>query len=415
MHLAPGGARELTAPTTRRYTAPVDRSRYRSLFVAEARRTIADAQAALARDPVDGRALLRAFHTLNGMSATMGLGALVALAHALEDVCEASLAGSVPLDGGVRDLLRHALGRLEEQVAEVEAGQEPGEDAALVDAVRGHLAAAAHTGFRLLTPETPEEEEDVGDEPTADVAVDTLALVLGACARLRARTIGDPEAQAEITRVTDGVRLLHAELSALRGVPFATVVAPLRRRLRALCASIGRDAVLEIEGEQVRVEQDVLGQLQAALVHLLDNAVLHGVEPAAERGAKGPVGRIVLRAAREGDQVVVDLADDGRGLDAAGLQEVAGEPGADPVALALRPGLSTGQPAGAPAGRGEGLPAAAELVARLGGVLHVQSTPGLGTRVRVRVPLFGPLPSTPPATVAGDAGILPDAPPRGSS
>lgn len=410
----------------------MDRSRYRALFVAEARRTLAEGAAELRRleargaaappDDPSARELLRAFHTLKGMSATMGIGAIVSVAHALEDVCQAATTGSLVLDAPARALMRSALARMENQVDEVEAGTEPVEDAPLVDAVLRHLAAAAQTGFRLLgpveppaRPAIPADLELTDDEPTWDGPGDTFARVLAACASLKTRLAGDPQALAELQHVTQGVRALYCELAEARAVPFATVVPPLRRRLRALCGATGRDALLEVHGEDVRVDPAILGPLQAALVHLVHNAVLHGIEPAADRGAKGGVGHVSLRVEARVDHLSVEVEDDGRGLDAAALQAAAGEPGLDPVALALRPGLTTADAPGLASGRGEGLPAARGLVERLGGALDLSSTPGRGTRVHLRVPLY----EGPPGSVAPSAPfplLPPSVPlPRGTS
>lgn len=369
--------------------------RYRSLYVAEARRAVAEAAGALGRTPPELRATLRAFHTLEGMSATMGLGPVATLARALEDVCESVLSGATALEGA-RPLVEASLGRLEEQIAEVEAGLLPPYEEPLAAALRRYLVSAAQTGFRLLPPAEPHAERDPAGSPPR-VPTDRRASLLLACARLRARVQGDATAEADVDLLTAGVRAAHDELEAAQGVPFGALAAPLRRRLREVCGHTGRVARLQIRGGAVRLDPAVLAPLQAALVHLLDNAVAHGIEAADERGSKGPVGSVRLHVAQRGGSLVIALRDDGRGLDAARLREAARDPRGDPVALALTPGLSTCV-LGPVSGRGEGLPAAAALVRRLGGQLAVHSSPGHGTRVEISLPVgaAAPHPSLPP-------------------
>ncbi|MDP2312458.1 MAG: Hpt domain-containing protein [Pseudomonadota bacterium] len=368
----------------------MDRTRYRSLFVAEAHRAIATARAELTRatPPADPRVLLRCFHTLKGMSATMQLGAIAAMAHALEDVCDELLRGSLASDGPTTELIVEAIGHLHRQIDEVAGGNEPDLAAEMEHRLRGHLTANARTGFRLL----PEEEPtDSGWDPAGtEDAVAALAEMLSACQRLRDISGDNPTAEREIRRVEEAARRMYARLAELREVPFATVLPPLRRRLRALCKELGREARLDVQGEDLRVDPEVLGPLQAALVHLLHNAMAHGIERPEDRGAKGRIGNVTIVVERVGRRLRVRFADDGQGLDVARLRAVAREPNGDPVELALRPGLTTFEQPGPVAGRGHGLPAVLHLVARLGGRLELESSRA-GTRLNIEVPLHAEL------------------------
>jgi len=360
------------------------------LFLSEARRALAEADAELAeRDDADPRELLRAFHTLKGMSATMEHGALVAIAHALEDVCEVFARDGRPLDVATIALLVDAVGHLRAQLAEVESGREPPDAEALERRIRRHLSERAHTGFRLLVEEDPTPPPADVDSAGEDAAA-ALADMLAACRRLRELADDTPAVAAEIHRLEAGARRMYHRLAELREVPFETVLPPLRRRLRALCRELGREASLEVEGEDVRVDPEVLGPLQTALVQLLHNALAHGIERPEERGAKSAVGRISLGVERVGKRLHVRFADDGRGLDLVRLRAVAGDPTADALALALRPGISTASDPGVVAGRGHGLPAVWHLLSGLGGEVHLESS-SAGTRLHIEVPLHAEL------------------------
>lgn len=371
----------------------MDRTRYRSLFVAEAHRAIATAERELAEDVVrpDPRTLLRSFHMLKGMSATMEIAPIASLAHALEDVCEEMGRGALEVDEPTTALLTGAIVLLRRQVDDVAEGREPSPDEGMEQRIRAHLNARSHTGFRLL----PEEESTLSEVlPTAtgtEDAVAALAEMLAACQKLREFSGADPGTSLQISRIEEASRRMYTRLAELREVPFGTIIPPMRRRLRALCKQLGREARLEVQGEEVRVDPEVLGPLQAALAQLLNNAVAHGIEPPGERGAKGPVGRVSLVAERVGRRLLVSFDDDGRGLDVAGLRSAAGDPEADPIELALRPGLTTIAVPGSVAGRGHGLPAVSHLVARMGGRFSLFSARSRGTRLNIEVPLHAEL------------------------
>lgn len=328
---------------------------------------------------------------LKGMSATMDIGPVTSLAHALEDVCEEMGRGSLEVDEPTTALLTGAIALLRRHVHDVAEGREPWPDDGMEQRIRTHLNARSHTGFRLLPEVEPTPAEDLPVATGTEDAVAAIAEMLAACQKLREFPSTDPATSTQITRIEEASRRMYTRLAELREVPFGTVIPPLRRRLRALCQELGREARLDVQGEDVRVDPEVLGSLQAALAQLLNNAMAHGIEAPAERGPKGPVGLISLVAERAGRRLVVSFDDDGRGLDVAGLRAAAGEPEADPIELALRPGLTTVAEPGPVAGRGHGLSGVTHLVARLGGLCSLFSSPSRGTRLIFEVPLHAEL------------------------
>ncbi|MFZ5476547.1 MAG: Hpt domain-containing protein [Myxococcota bacterium] len=371
----------------------MDKSRYRALFVEEARRVIGNGEVlvsdagALASNV---NALHRCFHTLKGMSATMNYGATTLLAHALEDVCDGITQERLSADEAIAALFVEALDALRKQVDQIEAGAEPEPDAHMERRIREHLQSGATTGFRLLVPAL--EDEPTTDEaslPRTEDAVGAIAEILATCNRLRELANGAPPIVREVGRLEDAARGLYQRLVELRQVPFGTVIPALRRHLRHVCREHGRDAVLDSQGEDLLVDPDVLVPLQAALVQLLNNAVIHGIEPPADRvvANKPAAGRIGLRAERAGGKLLIRLSDDGRGLDGARLRKVAGIPDGDPVALATMPGVSTAIRVDHHAGRGQGLPAVLHTIDRMGGTVEISSLPARGVRVHLEVPV----------------------------
>lgn len=192
---------------------------------------------------------------------------------------------------------------------------------------------------------------------------------------------------------------LQDGLLRTRMVPFAQVVARLQRVVRQTAESLGKTARLEVQGAELELDRSILDRLIAPLEHLLRNAVDHGLESPAGRLAAGKpaIGLIALALGREGNEAVIGLADDGRGLDLPAIRRQALargllEPGAEPtdealMALVFAPGFTTLEQATQISGRGVGLDVAASEIAASNGTIAVDSTPGQGTRFTIRLPL----------------------------
>ncbi|TMN20268.1 Hpt domain-containing protein [Pseudoxanthomonas sp. X-1] len=191
---------------------------------------------------------------------------------------------------------------------------------------------------------------------------------------------------------------LQDGLMRARMVPFEGSVPRLRRVLRQAAADTGKQAQLQLEGAHGELDRNVLERMTAPLEHLLRNAVAHGLEsPQARRAAGKPeegTVRVVLR--REGSEMVLQVADDGAGIDHAAIRrraELRGmlQPGAeiadvDLERLILEPGFSTAEEVSQLAGRGVGMDVVHNEVRQLGGSLEIDSTRGQGTRFTLRLP-----------------------------
>ena len=198
--------------------------------------------------------------------------------------------------------------------------------------------------------------------------------------------------QARVTTsVQDG-------LMQTRMVPFQRYVPRLARIVRQACADSGTSAELEIEGAQGELDRQVIERMLAPLEHLLRNAVVHGIEAGEERAAKGKpvIGRIGLQLQREGSEVLIQVVDDGAGLDLDGIRQKARELGmlaegdvlsdGDAMELILRPGFTTAGELTHAAGRGVGMDVVNDQVKKLGGSLRIESTRDEGSRFILRLP-----------------------------
>ena len=191
---------------------------------------------------------------------------------------------------------------------------------------------------------------------------------------------------------------LQNGLMQTRMVPFQRHVARLARIVRQAAADTGKAAELFVEGENNEIDRQVLESMLPPFEHLLRNAVAHGIEAPAARKQRGKpeLGRVTLKVKREGSEVLIDVADDGGGLDLAAIRRKALEKGlvADgqkitddqAIELILQPGFSTAGELTQTAGRGVGMDVVDNEVKKLGGSMRIESTPGQGTRFLIRLP-----------------------------
>jgi chemosensory pili system protein ChpA (sensor histidine kinase/response regulator) len=182
-------------------------------------------------------------------------------------------------------------------------------------------------------------------------------------------------------------------------VPFQRHAQRLQRIVRQAAADSGRQAELVIEGATGELDRQVLERMLPPFEHILRNAVVHGIELPAERVARGKAeaGRIQMTLRREGSEVVVEIQDDGAGMNIAAIRAKGITLGliradqtlsdGDIMQLVLEPGFTTASTITQQAGRGVGMDVVATEVKKLGGALHMDSKAGEGTRFTIRLPL----------------------------
>ncbi|WP_411566359.1 hybrid sensor histidine kinase/response regulator [Pseudomonas orientalis] len=196
-------------------------------------------------------------------------------------------------------------------------------------------------------------------------------------------------------------QVLYDTALACRMRPFADVLAGQVRMVRDLGRSLGKQVRLEIEGENTQVDRDVLEKLEAPLTHLLRNAVDHGIEMPEQRllAGKPAEGLIRLRASHQAGLLVLELSDDGNGVDLERLRGTIVDRHLSPVETALRlseeelltflflPGFSLRDKVTEVSGRGVGLDAVQHMVRQLRGAVVLEQTAGQGSRFHLEVPL----------------------------
>jgi chemosensory pili system protein ChpA (sensor histidine kinase/response regulator) len=192
---------------------------------------------------------------------------------------------------------------------------------------------------------------------------------------------------------------LQGEITRARMVPVEDLFARLRLPVRDAAQREGKSVRVTTSGEDVDLDKTIMDKLYAPLLHVVRNAVSHGIEPVERRGAAGkdPVGTIGLSARQESGLIVLEVSDDGGGLDLARLREAAVNLGLLPAETALDnpavadalflPGVSTRASASDTAGRGMGGDVIRREIEKLGGDIRVKTTQGLGTRFTITLPL----------------------------
>ncbi|MFZ0266123.1 chemotaxis protein CheA [Caulobacter sp.] len=204
--------------------------------------------------------------------------------------------------------------------------------------------------------------------------------------------------QAQLDRLVGD---LHATVGKVRLVPLGAMFARFPRLVREIARSLGKAVTLETSGGEVEVDKAIVDGLFEPLVHVLRNALDHGVESASQRraGGKSEVAAIRLSARAEADQVMIEVADDGAGIDPARVRDVAVRRGiltreaADAlddraaVDLVFTPGFSTAAEVSAVSGRGVGMDVVRDAATRLGGKATIESRSGQGTTVRFVLPV----------------------------
>jgi two-component system, chemotaxis family, sensor kinase CheA len=194
---------------------------------------------------------------------------------------------------------------------------------------------------------------------------------------------------------------LQRSVMQIRMVPVDQLFRRFPRIVRDVARQCHREVDLELSGQETDLDKGILDAIAEPLTHLVRNAVSHGIEPAAERSASGksPRGTIRLHAFHQGNQVVVEVSDDGRGIDANKVRDKAIQLGivtaeeaarfteAETLELIFRPGFTTAEQVTEVSGRGVGMDIVQSVLNRLKATIHIETRLGQGTKFRLKLPL----------------------------
>jgi two-component system, chemotaxis family, sensor kinase CheA len=374
-----------------------DLEKYRSLYFSEAQEQLAAIHAsldALGDAPTDRNELnaaFRAAHTLKAMSATMGFGELTRASHSLEDLlARMKNQNEVPTDLTLR-LLRNATEDINVRLRRAET-------AAVIDAVEksAHQEPATQILTSPLSTNVRVRQQDLNLllELVAELAASSNVLEHSAS---QAHT---PHADSAVRNQRELVRELRRLTWHLNMSPIGPVFDRYGRVLTELARQQNKTLRVVTQGVEVELCHAMIDELNEPLLHLLRNAITHGIELPAERtwAEKDSAGVVTLRAQRNGDRVIIQIGDDGRGMDAGAILQAAYSQGLvtreqrrsmnakDALRLILIPNFSMSHTITPNAGRGIGMSVVQEKLNAVGGHVEIQSELGRGTIFTLDVP-----------------------------
>jgi two-component system chemotaxis sensor kinase CheA len=233
--------------------------------------------------------------------------------------------------------------------------------------------------------------------------------------------LGSSALNSAMQNLTRSSQALQSMVMQVRMIPVDVVFMRFPRLVRDLSNKLGKDVELELVGRDTELDRTVVDALGDPLVHLVRNALDHGLESAAERTALGKpaTGKLTIAARHSGGSVVIEVRDDGRGVNAqavaakavaAGLIEPEQAIAIDTraaIELLFTPGFSTAETTSDISGRGVGMDAVRARIRELGGEVLVESTPGVGTHAQIRLPLTLAIISALQVSIAGDPFAIP--------
>jgi two-component system chemotaxis sensor kinase CheA len=390
-------------------------------FVVEAREQLEIAEAALLGldgDPDDVQALdtlFRALHTIKGTSAFIGVEHATELAHHTESLLARVRTGAATCTGELSNLIFRAIDMLDAMVVAIESAADgdpvmlPDGFRPLLDSLRDGLTgsdANRHAAPHRISGQLARLRQF---ESTVRVRVEELDRLSGAVRELvltQAMVARDPalrlasshDLARKIAHAAELAVEIEGIVNELHAVPFGATLRKLARAARDAAQRTGKRVELVADGHDVLIERAAAEALADPLLHMVRNAVDHGIEDAAERAALGKpaAGQLTVRAERAGATLIIEVSDDGRGIDPARLAGAARERGliaagvelseADALALVFRPGFSTSDLVTDLSGRGVGMDVVQTNVAALGGTIDIASRVGGGTTFTIRLP-----------------------------
>jgi two-component system chemotaxis sensor kinase CheA len=301
------------------------------------------------------------------------------------------------------------IDRIGEMVAAIEAGEEmpAGDDSLLIHSLEpgaeGAAAPATNAveaqGKASAAPRTIRLSVELLDRVMSTVS--DMVLARNELARRLRESSTEVSVDGAFERLSSIIAEMRDAITRTRMQRIENLFVALPRMVRDLSAELGKQVLVDIEGGDVELDREMIEMIRDPLTHIVRNAVDHGIETPAERlkAGKREIGLLSVSARQSGNQILIDIHDDGRGIDGKKLVEKAIAAGVvkkadaaqlsprEQLALIFEAGLSTAKAVTAISGRGVGMDVVRSNVERIGGIVEVDSKPGDGTRMTLRVPL----------------------------
>src|SRR5437763_4433709 len=353
--------------------------------------------------------IVRFVHTVKGNCGFFEFPRLEALSHAAEDALADVRATRRQADGALVSAVLAIIDRIAEMIAAIEAGEPmpPGDDSALIAArepgaegvAAPHVATADGTIRYSAAPRTIRLSVELLDRVMSTVS--DMVLARNELARRLRESATEVPVDGAFERLSSIIAEMRDAITRTRMQRIENLFVALPRMVRDLSAELGKQVLVDIEGGDVELDREMIEMIRDPLTHIIRNAVDHGIEKPAERlkAGKRDIGVLSVSARQSGNQILIDIHDDGRGVDGKRLVEKAVSSGIvdkaaaaelaprERLGLIFEAGLSTAKEVTPISGRGVGMDVVRSNVERLGGIVEVDSKRGEGTRMTLRVPL----------------------------
>jgi two-component system chemotaxis sensor kinase CheA len=393
-------------------------------FILESREHLAALEAqllTLEQDPRNAEAIntiFRGFHTIKGLAGFLEYSAIQRFAHEVETLLDLARDSKLPVDSALIDIILQSADRMNQYLFGVETGVEPPSDGELlVGRIRDMIATASHRDEAGDSQADLLRLTSVVAEPTpvtgpSSVKVDTgkldyLVEMVGELVIAQSLIQQDPDIAAihnpriagnlgQLTRITAEVQRVAM---TMRLIPIGPLFGRMARLVRDLSRKTGKQANLELAGQDTELDRHLVEELADPLMHMIRNAVDHGGEPPETRIAcgKSPIARLDLKAWHTGGFVYIEVSDDGRGLVREKILAKARERGLtaggehlsdqEVFRFIFEPGFSTAEKITDISGRGVGMDVVREQIAKLRGRIDIVSRPGDGSTFTIKLPL----------------------------
>ncbi|AUW60338.1 chemotaxis protein CheA [Sphingobium sp. SCG-1] len=389
-------------------------------FISETQETLealAGIVVAWEADPSDRERLdsiFRFFHTVKGSCGFLNLPRFERLSHAAEDVLSDIRDGRRVPDPVTVNAVLAVMDRIGELTEAVASGASlPSEnDELLIGALRQvDLVELEKVAEPATVAAVAPKREQGNAQRTIRLpltlidqlmnGVSDMVLARNELSRKLRDLTSDPDLDSAFERLSTCVADMRDSISKTRMQRVDRLFAAIPRMVRDLCRDLGKRVELDLEGGDVEMDREMVEMVVDPLTHIVRNSIDHGIELPADRAAAGKPETGVLRVAarQSGNQIVIEISDDGRGIDSDRLVRKAMQSGdltpdaatrlteAEKLDMIFRPGLSTAQAVTAVSGRGVGMDVVRANVERIGGVIALDNQPGRGLKITLRVPL----------------------------
>ncbi len=388
---------------------PEDINKYKDSYLSEARQHVEAMNSALLRlEKSPSRRnfvtdIFRAAHTLKSMASTMNYAQTAKLVHAMENVLEMLKNRKMRL-GDCIDTLFASFDTLAQTLKSLKEGKEEIDTTKLVESL-GKLTTTKTRQISEGRQEAPFAQAPVEKIESIEVRVERLDLLMNLVEELlinqmRLDRIKEEARNPELSAAVDSLGRLVSEIQynvmQSRLVPIGFVFNRFPRMLRDLAKQQKKEVNLQIEGGDIELDRSVVDEIGESLVHLIRNAVDHGIESPQERqkAGKNPAATIKLNATQTKSFALIRVSDDGAGLDVEDIRNTAVKQGIisaratkEEVINSIFSGASTTKQVTAVSGRGLGLNIVKNRIESIGGEIRVESEPKKGTTFSIEIPL----------------------------